>query len=72
MKKFIPLHVESKIIGESPREIFVPIDRIIQFESCEFGGSIVTLSSNESGSTQHNIAEEASDLASMINSNSSD
>ena len=70
MKKFIPLHVESKIIGDKPREIFVPIDRIIQFESCEFGGSIVTLSSNESGSTQLNIAEEASDLASLINSDS--
>ncbi len=70
MTKFIPLHVESKIIGDKPREIFIPIDRIIQFESCEFGGSIVTLSSNESGSTQLNIAEEASDLASLINSDS--
>lgn len=67
MNKFIPLHVESKIIGEKPREIFVPIDRIIQFESCEFGGSIVTLLSNESENTQLNITEEASDLISLIN-----
>jgi len=69
MNKFISLHVESKIIGESPREIFIPIDRIIQFESCEFGGSIVTLDSNGPQNTQLNITEEASELASFINSN---
>jgi hypothetical protein len=70
MTKFIPLHVESKIIGDKPREIFIPIDRIIQFESCEFGGSIVTLSSNNPEGTQLSISEEASVLASMINSSS--
>tara|TARA_Y100000114_G_C11763358_1_gene331296 strand:+ start:6766 stop:7008 length:243 start_codon:yes stop_codon:yes gene_type:complete len=67
MNKFIPLHVESKIIGEKPREIFVPIGRIVQFESCEFGGCIVTLNSGKPESTELNVTEEASDLISLIN-----
>lgn len=67
MSKFISLHVESKIIGETPREVFVPINRIIQFEKCEFGGCIVTLNSSGSENTELNVTEEASDLISLIN-----
>lgn len=68
MSRFIPVTVESRILGEDPKEFFVSSSRIILFTAGDFSGSKLFLERSGESPEVLNVTETPQELASLVNS----